>query len=349
MASDAMGLNAHKARTGQVRLDTGRTAGEQDACRLLAHQGACQSGNRIGHGATVNLDQGEVGPGNRLLGPIDAMEDALLATDQREVRIGGEEEGRRVEVLEVPLDISHRGLLVVAHDAAERVGQLLSRLLHQSGKEVGRIEREDERALVVEHATAQQIAVTTRDVERGNGPTDASGHDVGVCDGRNLRLALALEVGVSDVALAVVGIQAQTPCHGQTLAQGLIGGRTPRLARFGMGDILHRIDSHKPRDVCDHVLPDFIDIGIHLRFELFVYHLCTFSGVISSVIGVHILDQPRAHRVRLRAVPSRAHIPPDAQRHTQRSDGYNRRPAASAHRLPMQGLDAVRKPLLGCG
>ena len=116
---------------------------------------------------------------------------AFLTADQREVRIGREAERRLRIVLEVPLDVGHGGLLVVADDAAQRVGQPLARALHLARKEVRGIQREHEGALVVLHAATDQVAVLARHREGVEMPAQPLGHDVRVRDGRDLHVRLA--------------------------------------------------------------------------------------------------------------------------------------------------------------
>ena len=135
-----------------------------------------------------------------------------------------------------------------------------------------RVEREDEGALVVEDAASEQVALASRDVERVDGPAEAERNDVGVGDRGDVALRLAREVGVAEVAVEVVRVEAETAGDGEGAGERLVRSGAPGLARLGMVEVLDRLDLHERADVGDHVLPDLVDVLVNLCLELLVRH-----------------------------------------------------------------------------
>ena len=137
------------------------------------------------------------------------------------------------------LDVRHVCLLIVANDAAKGVGDRLAGLLHLEGKEVRSPEREDQRALVVEHATAHEVALASRHVERGNSPAKAHGDDVRVGDGRHVGCALpAGDLAVANAAVEVRDGKAKAAGNALGCHQGLVCLGAIGLARLGGREIL---------------------------------------------------------------------------------------------------------------
>ena len=137
------------------------------------------------------------------------------------------------------LDVCHVGLLVVADDAAKGIGERLAGLLHLEGKEVRGPEREDQRALVVEHAATHEVALAARHVERGNAPAKANGNDVGVCDGRHVgRALLAGDLAVANAAVQVRHGKAQAAGNALSCHQGLVCLGAVGLSGLGGREVL---------------------------------------------------------------------------------------------------------------
>ena len=142
-------------------------------------------------------------------------------------------------------------------------------------RSVYRVEGEHEGALVVLDAAADEPAVPARDLEGGEGPAQAQRHDVGVGDRGEvaLRAGGAGHIGKSQVAVDVGHGEAQTLSHPFGLVEGVPGRRAPGLAGLRRGEVLHGLVAHQARDVGDDVLPDLVDVGVHLLLELLVYHV----------------------------------------------------------------------------
>ena len=134
------------------------------------------------------------------------------------------------------------------------------------------VEREDEGALVVLDAASDQEAALTCDLERREVPAEAERHDVHVGDCRDLGVGLAREVRVADAAVAVGGGEPQALRDLERTAQRLCGRGAVGHAGSGVLEVLDGLDGDKVRDVLDGVLPDLIDVGVHLRFELLINH-----------------------------------------------------------------------------
>ena len=210
------------------------------------------------------------------------MEDALLAADQGEVGIRREAEVGPVVVGEIPLEVAHRGLLRVAHDAAKGAGQPLARAIGKALEEVRGIERENQGALVVEDAAADEVAIPSGHVEGVDGPAQTLGHDVGVRDGGDLSPRVARQVRITDVALALVGLQAQALGDLEALHQGVVAGRSPGHAWRGRPEVLDGANPHERADVLDSILPDLVHICVEPSLELLFGHASSKVDVCSA-------------------------------------------------------------------
>ena len=280
MASLAVGADARKAVAGGLDRDV---VGGGQRGGVGAHDGAGEAGDGVGHGAAVELDELAARDG------VDRAElaliDALLAANQREVGVRREAEQRLGAVLEVVLDVAHGRLLGVADDATQGVGELLARGLDHAGKEVRGVEREDEGALVVEDAAADEVAVLARDVEGGEGPAEAERDDVGVGNGGDVAVGLAGEVGVADVAVEVGDGKAEAGGDLFGGNQRLVGCRAPGLAGLRVLQVLDRLDLHKGADILDDILPDLVDKDVDVLLELLLVHASSLCSAHGASVG----------------------------------------------------------------
>ena len=246
---------------------------------IRAHERGGEARDRVADGAAVELDDDPApeGPGV----------EALLAADQREVSIGGEEElGLRV-VGEVVVHVAHVGLLVAAHNRAQGQGQALPGALDMALEEVGGVERHHEGALVVEDAAADEVAVLARDVQGIEGPTNPERHYVGVRDGGEVALRGARQVREADVALAVVRLEAEPRGHLEAATQCLAGRLAPGTAGRRALEVLDGLDLHEVVDVSYRVLPDLVDVGVDLGLELLVCHVSLLTARVRAALCLH--------------------------------------------------------------
>ena len=258
MAALAVRAHADKALTGVLEGDALAT-GQLGGFRL--HECAGQAGDGVGNCAAIKLDEPSAG---KRLGAELAVIDALLAADDREVGVGREAERGLGIAVKVVGHVSHARLLVVADDAAEGVRELLARLLNLAAEEVGRVEGEDEGALVVQDAAADEVAVLAGDVQCGEGPAQAKRHDVGVGDGGYIRVGLAGHVSKADVAVKVGDLKAKTGGNALSGNEGLVCLGAKGLAGLGRLEVLDGLDLDQGADVLDDVLPNLLDILVNL-------------------------------------------------------------------------------------
>ena len=266
VAAPAMGREQEGPVRGRLDVDAVR---RRQLISRGADEGRGLAGHRVAHRAAVELEDAVAHhmPRSEL-----ASIEALFAADQREVGVRREAEGRLRVPLQVPVHIGHRGLLVVADDATQRVGQSLPRPLDLALEKMCSIKREDEGTLVIQHAAADQVAVLARDREGVEVPAQALGHDIGVRDGRNLHVRLAREVRVADVPVAIMGVEPQAGGYADGCLERLVGRGAPGHARDRGLLVLDRADADQPVDIGDHVLPHLVDVGVYLLLELLISH-----------------------------------------------------------------------------
>jgi hypothetical protein len=159
-------------------------------------------------------------------------------------------------------------------------GSRVARLIHLALEEVRRVEREHERALVVQHAAADEIALAARHVEGVDRPAESLGDDVRVGDGRDLAVGRARKVGVAYVAVALVGIQPQPLRDAERGHERIMASLAPRHTRTRRLGVSHGANPHQRADVLDRVLPYLVDVGVDLLLELLVRHASSISRVV---------------------------------------------------------------------
>ena len=129
----------------------------------------------------------------------------------------------------VVLDVGHAHLLVAAEQRTERVarGDALTQ------EERTSIERQDGRALVVDHTAAEQPALTTLHGKRVRAPTGAGGDHVDVRDGGDVLLTLARYISHTHIPRIVTHLIAQAPGDRQGAIKRVTHGPAERGARLG--------------------------------------------------------------------------------------------------------------------
>ena len=200
-----------------------------------------------------------------------AVIDALLAVAHGELGIGGEQE-RRVGVMgAVVMDIVHARFLVHAEDEAQRVGKLRRQAVElHAAPQVHSVQRHHARALVVDDAAAQQIAVLARDLVRLEMPARARRHHVDVADDAQLLFGGSDKIGVADVAGVVVNLEAHVVRHGERGVESLARAGTVRRALGRCAKVLEAGDAHKPIDIGDDILPMLVKVTIDALLEQLV-------------------------------------------------------------------------------
>ena len=164
----------------------------------------------------------------------------------------------------VVMDIVHARFLVHAEDEAQRVGKLRRQAVElHAAPQVHSVQRHHARALVVDDAAAQQIAVLARDLVRLEMPARARRHHVDVADDAQLLFGGSDKIGVADVAGVVVNLEAHVVRHGER-------GGTVRRALGRCAKVLEAGDAHKPIDIGDDILPMLVKVTIDALLEQLV-------------------------------------------------------------------------------
>ena len=150
-----------------------------------AYQCACKTGDGIGNRTAVKLHDLLARDGGR--GKL-AVIDALLAANERELGIRCKAKCRLGIAFKIVGDIAHTGFLVVADNCAQGVWEKFAGFFDVFDKEMRSPKRKHKRTLVVQNASAEQIAVFTCDVERISRPPKAKRHNIGVSNGGDVLL-----------------------------------------------------------------------------------------------------------------------------------------------------------------
>ena len=150
-----------------------------------AYQCACKTGDGVGDRTAVKLHDLLVRDGGR--GKL-AVIDALLATNERELSIRCKAKRRLGIALKIVGDIAHTGFLVVADNCAQGVWEKFAGFFDVFDKEMRSPKRQHKRTLVVQNASAEQIAVFACDVQRINRPSKTKRHNIGMSNGGDVLL-----------------------------------------------------------------------------------------------------------------------------------------------------------------
>ena len=192
----------------------------------------------------------------------------LFAVAHRELRIRGKAEHRGGVICQIILHILHVGLLVVAHQCADGVAQLVALLL----QELQRIQGNDHGALIVRNAAAQQPAVLNAHLEGVCRPAVAHGHNVHVADGGKIFFRICTgQLGIADVVFAVAGSKTHTCCQLQRLIQ-----RGPGACAEGcalLRGALHAVDGHQRCNVLQQLLLIFRNICVNFLIQCLIHVL----------------------------------------------------------------------------
>ena len=236
--------------------------------RVRAHQGGRERGDGVGGGAAVELrDHGALRVASHGAARERARVVALLAAAHGELGIRREQERRLVVVLKVPVDVAHAGLLVGAKQHAQRVARPGARGLGALGDEVRHVQRQHGRALVVDGAAAKKPALAARHLKGVGVPTGPLGHHVDVRDHGELRVGVARDVGIAQVAVAVMRGKSQPAGDGERLVERLARARPPRRALTGGREVLDAPDGDERPDVLEHLGPDSLHVFVNLALE----------------------------------------------------------------------------------
>ena len=134
-----------------------------------------------------------------------------------------------------------------------------------------RVQRKHRRALVIDNAAAKQPTVTALHGKGIGVPAGTRRHHIYVCDGGDLLGARAGNIGKAYIPLIVARLIAQTLGNIQRAIKRRTRRRTKGGSRSSLRRIGHRRMGNKRRNIAQHVIPHFIDIGINLAFERCVH------------------------------------------------------------------------------
>ena len=182
-----------------------------------------------------------------------AMPDSLFAADQRKVGIRAEAEQRCRVIGQVMLHILHAGLFVGAEKSTDGIAERDALFL----QELQSVHADNGRALVINDATAQNIALPVTHGEGVGNPAGTGRHNVHMSDGGKILLTVSAEGGIADFIFAVAGVKTQLAADGESLIQSLFRAR----AEGGIfsRSLFHAVDCHKAGNVTE----DGIAVGLN--------------------------------------------------------------------------------------
>ena len=133
-------------------------------------------------------------------------------------------------------------------------------------------------ALVVQAATAHEVAVLLGYLEGLEGPPGTGGHHVHVPDDAQLLFGLAGQVGEADVALAVGGGHAHALGDLERRGQGGSGARPIGRPGLGRGQVLGRGNFHEFGDVRHNGVAVGVPVGAGRGNDFLAIHVVVLSN-----------------------------------------------------------------------
>ena len=181
---------------------------------------------------------------------------ALLGIADRELGIGRKQKVGVCVVLQIMVNVGHAHFLIAAQQRAEGIAR------HNAVLEQVRagIKRQHRRALVVDHATAEQPALATLHRKRVGVPAGAGGHHVHVADGRELLVAATRDIGNAHIALVVARLVAELLRNAERAIERITDRAAKRRTGLCIGSNGHGRIAHQLFDIGDNILPDLVDI-----------------------------------------------------------------------------------------
>ena len=190
----------------------------------------------------------------------------LLTVTHREFAVRREAESGLGVVGQIIVHVLHAGLLGAAQQDAQGVRQGLALFF----EELGGVQRQHSRSLVVRSAAADHEALALHHGERVGVPAVALGNHIQMGDGGNLLFAFAFDFRVTHVALAVVGVQAEAARHLQGGVQGFAHARTKGGA--GLSRALHAVDVHECFQIAQKRVSVFFNECVNFLNALCIVH-----------------------------------------------------------------------------
>ena len=154
------------------------------------------------------------------------------------------------------VNVGHAHFLIAAQQCAEGVAWH-NAVLEQVGASV---ERQHRRALVVDHAAAEQPALAALHRKRVGVPAGACGHHVHMADSRELLIAAARDIGDAHIALVIARLVAELLRDAERAIECVTDRAAKRRAGLRIGSNGHGRIAHQLLDIGDDILPDLVDI-----------------------------------------------------------------------------------------
>ena len=154
------------------------------------------------------------------------------------------------------VNVGHAHFLIAAQQCAEGVAWH-NAVLEQVGASV---ERQHRRALVVDHAAAEQPALAALHRKRVGVPAGACGHHVHMADSRELLIAAARDIGDAHIALVIARLVAELLRDAECAIERITDRAAKRRTGLRIGSNGHRRIAHQLLDIGDDIFPNLVDI-----------------------------------------------------------------------------------------
>ena len=212
----------------------------------LRRNGVARLGTAPGHNTTaVDLGAHKCRPKLALLGIAD-----------RELGIGRKQKVGVCVVLQIMVNVGHAHFLIAAQQRAEGIARHNAVFEQISAS----VERQHRRALVVDHAAAEQPALATLHRKRVGVPTRTGRHHVHMADGRELLIAAARDIGNAHKALVIARLVAELLRNAERAIERITDRAAKRRTGLRIGSNGHRRIAHQLLDIGDDIFPDLVDI-----------------------------------------------------------------------------------------
>ena len=181
---------------------------------------------------------------------------ALLGIADRKLGIGRKQKVGVCVILQIMVNVGHAHFLIAAQQRAEGIARHNAVFEQISAS----VERQHRRALVVDHAAAEQPALATLHRKWVGIPAGAGRHHVHVADGRELLVAAARDIGNAHIALVIARLVAELLRDAERTVERVTDRAAKRRAGLCIGRNCHGRIAHQLLDIGDDIFPDLVDI-----------------------------------------------------------------------------------------
>ena len=154
------------------------------------------------------------------------------------------------------VNVGHAHFLIAAQQRAEGIARHNAAFEQISAS----VERQHRRALVVDHAAAEQPALATLHRKWVGIPAGAGRHHVHMADSRELLIAATRNIGDAHKALVIARLVAELLRNAERAIERITDRAAKRRTGLRIGSNCHGRIAHQLLDIGDDIFPDLVDI-----------------------------------------------------------------------------------------